>query len=527
MLAAGLGPPPALPAAAAAAACPPGPRRRSAIHAQPTPLLDAVVERGDRFQEVPFHVPGHKRGGGTPPCLGRMLAGAERYDLTELEGLDILSSPSGPILAAQQLAAAAWGADATWFLVNGTTAGIHAAVMATCGPGDALLLARNAHLSAFNAMVLAGCTPVYAQPCCDAHLGIAHHVAPAALEAAFEAAARQELRVGAALVVSPTYFGVLSDIAGLAAVCHARGVPLLVDEAHGAHLGLHPALPPSALQQGADMAVQSTHKQLSALTQAGMLHVRGGRVARERVSRALQVLQSSSPSYLLMSSLDAAREQASTPAAHEEALAAAAYARQQLERLPGVQLLSAGQVAGSGGVGLDPLRLTISLQQLGLTGYQAAAVLEQQCGIVAELATPTCVVLAMGIGSTQQHAQALVAAVQQLCQQHYGDNSSSSSSSASSSSPAAPPAVPSTPDVRLSPRDAFFAAAEAVPAGQAGGRISAELLCPYPPGVPALYPGEVITEVVLQQVQAVLRHGGTVTGCSDGSLHTLRVVAAP
>lgn len=129
-------------------------------------------------------------------------------------GLDILSSPSGPILAAQQLAAAAWGADATWFLVNGTTAGIHAAVMATCGPGDALLLARNAHLSAFNAMVLAGCTPVYAQPCCDAHLGIAHHVAPAALEAAFEAAARQELRVGAALVVSPTYFGVLSDIAG-------------------------------------------------------------------------------------------------------------------------------------------------------------------------------------------------------------------------------------------------------------------------------------------------------------------------
>ena len=131
-----------------------------------------------------------------------------------MPGLDILSSPTGVIREAQQLAAQAWGADASWFLVNGTTAGIHAAVMATCGPGDALILARNAHLSAFNAMVLAGCTPVYMQPCYDQQLGIAHHVTPAALQAAFQLAQRRGLRVGAALVVSPTYFGVLSDIQG-------------------------------------------------------------------------------------------------------------------------------------------------------------------------------------------------------------------------------------------------------------------------------------------------------------------------
>jgi arginine/lysine/ornithine decarboxylase len=129
-------------------------------------------------------------------------------------GLDILSTPSGPILAAQRLAAQAWGADSTWFLVNGSTGGIHAAVMACCGPSDALIVARNAHLSAHNAMVLAGCTPVYVQPCCDKGLGIAHHVSPAALEAAFEDAQQQGLRVAAALVVSPTYFGVMSDIAG-------------------------------------------------------------------------------------------------------------------------------------------------------------------------------------------------------------------------------------------------------------------------------------------------------------------------
>ena len=314
-------------------------------------------------------------------------------------------------------------------------------------------------------------------------------------------------------------------------MCHAHGVPLVVDEAHGAHLGLHPRLHPSALQSGADVAVQSTHKQLSAMTQAAMLHVRGPRVAAQRVSRALQVLQSSSPSYLLMASLDAARAQAADPAAHEEALAAADYARQQLSALPGVELLSVGHVAATSqpglpngqqptsGVSLDPLRLTLTLQQLGLTGYQAAAELEQQHSIVPELATPTSVVLAMSIGSTRGHAEALVAALQQLCQQHANGRRGNDGSSSGASA-----LVPAEAEVRLSPRDAFFAAAEAVPAASAVGRVSAELLCPYPPGVPAAYPGELITAHVLAQLQQVLRQGGTVAGCSDSSLQTLRVV---
>lgn len=314
--------------------------------------------------------------------------------------------------------------------------------------------------------------------------------------------------------------------AGLAAVCHSRGVPLLVDEAHGAHLGLHPGLPPSALQCGADVAVQSTHKQLSAMTQAAMLHLRGSRVQPQRVRRALQLLQSSSPSYLLMSSLDAARHQALDPAAHAEALAAATYARQQLGSLPAVQLLSLEQVAASDSwsgstccLSIDPLRLTFSLQKLGLSGYQAAAALEQAHGVVAELATPTCVVLAMSIGTTMRHAEALTAALRQLIGQHSNGHSSSAVCTASQV-PQLPP-----PRVKLSPRDAFFAAAEVVPAGQAAGRVSAELLCPYPPGVPAAYPGEVLTAEVVQQLQAVMQQGGTVTGCSDGSLETLRVVA--
>jgi arginine/lysine/ornithine decarboxylase len=316
-------------------------------------------------------------------------------------------------------------------------------------------------------------------------------------------------------------------------VCHAHGAPLLVDEAHGAHLGLHPALPCSALQCGADVAIQSTHKQLSALTQAAMLHAKGGRVSRQRISRALQVLQSSSPNYLLMASLDAARAQAADPSAHDECLAAAAWVREQLLQLQAVELLSAEQVAacsssgaiessryrdsssasfkdeascnssssssssrtqstqgaaqpGMGPIQLDPLRLTLSLQQLGLSGYQAAKELEQQHGIVAELATPTCVVLAMSIGTTRQQAQALVGALQQLCQ------AQSTSQACLGSSVADQSVMPSsvcTPELFLTPRDAFFASAEAVAAAEAVGRVSAELLCPYPPGVPVAYPG--------------------------------------
>ena len=335
----------------------------------------------------------------------------------------------------------------------------------------------------------------------------------------------------------------------------AAGVPLLVDEAHGAHLGLHPALPPSALQAGADLSVQSTHKQLSALTQGAMLHLAGaaveaGRVARQRIDRTLQAVQSSSPSYLLLASLDAARAQAAQPEAHERGLAAAAAVRWAVAQLPSLRLLTLDQVVaaeeaqaaaeyGSGnsgissnshreggggcadGLALDPLRLTLDVRRLGLSGFEVAAALEAQHGVVAELATPACLVLALSIGSTLQHAQDLVAALQQLCSQCASDGGTGMPTSSSSGSAGVAALLP---EVRLSPRDAFFASSEAVPAAEAVGRVSAELLCPYPPGVPAAYPGEVLTAAVLQHLRGVQLQGGTITGCSDASLQTLRVI---
>ncbi|KAF8056842.1 speA [Scenedesmus sp. PABB004] len=570
-----------------------------------TPLLDAVHERGARATEAPFHVPGHKRGRALDPGMRRLLAppdGADggggnalRHDLTELAGLDFLSSPSGVIAAAQAEAAAAFGADATWLLVNGCSAGVHAAVLATLSPGQALLLPRNCHLSAFAACVLAGAEPVWLAPETDAAHGVAHGVVPAEIAAGFDAAAERGLVVGAALVVSPTYYGAVARVPELAAVCHARGVPLLVDEAHGGHLSFLPAsarasssgssgssdssnggggggggngggggsAPLGALAGGADVVLQSSHKVLTAMTQAAMLHVQGPRVRHERVSRALQVrarrarppagparsavpraarapssapartvagsaqvLQTSSPSYLLLASLDAARAHAARPGAWDAPLAVAAAARAGLARLPGLALLQAGACASDASVaGFDPLRVVVNVSGLGLTGYAAAEALETRHGVVPELATAQLVVLVVGPGSVMADADALLRGFADLC-------------AAAGPAPLPPPAQPPAPPVQqqqrdrppppaLSPRAAFFAQTEAVPLAAAAGRVSGELLCPYPPGVPLAFPGERLTPGAVDALAATLAAGGAVTGAADPTLGTVRVCVEP
>ncbi|KXZ51235.1 hypothetical protein GPECTOR_13g722 [Gonium pectorale] len=537
--------------------------------------------------------------------------------------LDFLSSPSGVIREAQELAAEAFGADHTWFLVNGCSVGIHAAVVAaTAGaadrappgghgaaadhprpgpapagvgvgvarglqstPGgigeesgalgergggggprapDVLLVARNCHLSAFSAMVLAGCEPYWLQPELDPRVGMAHCVTASAIAAALAAVAAAGRSAVGVLVVSPTYFGAVADIAGIAAACHAHGVPLLVDEAHGGHFAFLPPgvtaasqaeeaaaqPPPSALSCGADVVIQSTHKVLGAMTQAAMLHVRGGRVSPSRISRALQTLQSSSPSYLLMASLDAARAQAAAGGAYDEPTAAAQVVREAVTRCRFVQLLDDRTAGSRSSVhSWDPLRLTLLVDRLdpaGLPdgGFGAAEWLERTHGLVPELATAKTVVLALGPGSTLQHARVAAAAVQEL-DRRFAPAADASGSAASrggadgepervgDAAAAAPTSVGTTAaaplevaEVVMIPRDAFLAASCSVPADEAVGCISAELLCPYPPGVPALFPGERITAAALRLLRGTLAAGGAITGARDGSLARLEVVVA-
>lgn len=498
----------------------------------PTPLVEALLLRGSDGS-APFHIPGHKRGQGASPALLRVVGRtALSHDLTELEGLDYLASPTGSIAAALRLAAEVWSPAArSFFLVNGTTCGLHAALMATCRPGDAVVLARNCHGAVVAGCALAGVVPFFCEATTDLQLGVAHVVTPDAARAALQeassacaaaAAARaggpggRPPRVAALLVVSPSYFGACCDVAGLAAVAHEWGAALVVDEAHGAHLGLHPALPPSALQQGADCCVQSTHKTLQGMTQASMLHVgRSGRVCASRVATALALLQTSSPSYLLLASLDAARAAAVADAGAAFGVASRLRARLARE-LPALPLLSSPPPFSPF---LDPTRLVVPTSGLAPSGYEAAAWLARVGGATPEVAAPGAVAFVLTAGNAPRSGSddetRLVGALRALLERRRGgDEEHSSSSLAGGGRAAAPPPLPPPPAplaVAMSPRAALFAGVEWVPPGEAAGRVSARSLCPYPPGVPVAFPGARLTAQALNYLRAVTDAGGVVT----------------
>ncbi len=478
------------------------------------PLAEQLQAIAQRSRSV-FHTPGHKQGQGSPLLFKQLLGDRGlQADLPELPELDNLFAPEGVIEQAQALAAQAFGAEKTWFLANGSTCGIEAAVLATCNPGDKLILPRNAHQSAIAALILSGAVPVWVEPFYDLEWDLTGIPSLESLTAALQ----KHPDAKAMLMVSPTYQGICGAIGAIADLVHQFDLPLLVDEAHGAHLGFHPDLPPSALAGGADLAVQSTHKTLAALTQAAMLHVQGARIDRDRISKALQLLQSTSPNYLLLASLDAARQQMATQGLTlmQHTLELSAQARTRLSLIPGLAVLMPDQVQTMGhGFTLDPTRLTIDVAGLGLTGFQADEILHQTFNVTAELPSLRQLTFIVTLGNKAAEIAELVQACQALAHQPIDPRVEIKQM------PPFPIAA-MTPD--LSPRSAFFAKTVALPVHEAIGRLSADLICPYPPGIPVLFPGEAITPDAICYLQQVLACGGVLTGCTDSSLETLNVI---
>jgi len=477
-----------------------------------TPLLSQLQECAQR-DYAPFHTPGHKRGQGASSRLQSLLgSGALQADLPELPELDNLFAPSSVIQQAQELATAAFGADQTWFLANGSTCGVEAAILATCQPGDKILLPRNVHQSAIAGLILAGAVPIYLLPEYDPTTELVYTVTPAQVAAALQ----QHPDTKAVLLVSPTYHGVCADIAAIAQVVHAIGIPLLVDEAHGAHFAFHPDLPTPALAAGADLAVQSTHKTLAGLTQAAMLHLKGDRILPERIQQALQLVQSTSPSYLLLASLDAARHQMATEgkALLEQTLELATWARSHLSNLPQLSLLSEMQAGRPGFFALDPTRLTVDIRATGHDGFALDEVLHTQYGVTAELPALHHLTFIFSLADRPSSVQRLVQGFQTILKTLPQTSLESLPSQLFLQSLPAP----------LTPRQAFFAKTERVAIADAVERISGELVCPYPPGIPVLMPGEVISEGAIAHLQMVLAAGGSLTGCADPTLQSLKVV---
>jgi arginine decarboxylase len=479
-----------------------------------TPYVDALLAYA-ALEPGRFQVPGHKGGAGADPALRELVGDAGlRNDVPSVtEGVDIGPEPT-PFQQAQLLAAEAWGAQRTWFLVNGASQGNHSTCLALAHVGNRVVVQRNVHSSVIDGLVLSGLRPAFVAPELDPELGIAHGLTPASLAAALEAAPGAV----AAMVVSPTYFGACADVAGLAEVAHERGVPLVVDEAWGAHLHFHDSLPADALASGADLVTSSTHKIVGSLTQAAMLHLgRGGRIDAALVDRCVSLVETTSPSGLLAGSLDAARRQAFVHGAEllGETLDAVATTRVEIERIPGLTVLDESMVGRPGIAGWDPLRLAVDVRGTGSTGYRLAKTAFHTSGIDLELYSENVVVAIFGLGEPAASAgERLVAGLRTAVEELEAEPGAPDEK-------LAPP--PPWGELVMTPREAFLGPQEVIPFDTAAGRVAAEGLAAYPPGIPNVLPGERLTAETLDYIRESVAHGGYVRGGSDRELKTLRV----
>ncbi len=418
---------------------------------------------------LPMHMPGHKRNIAAFPWL----AGLGELDITEIAGFDNLNDPEGLFSDMEKKIARIWGATESIALVNGSTVGVLAAVMSALDEGGELLMFRDSHRSVYHAAQLAGAVTRYLTPEADPELGLPLSVTPEDVAEALEKYPRIKL----VCVTSPTYDGVISDIAGIADVCHSRGIPLFVDEAHGAHLGFGD-FPASAVRSGADMAVQSLHKTLPSLTQTAVLHINTGLVDSKKVRRYVAMLQTSSPSYLLSASIDMcadflAREGGKAVRSWFDALEDFRDAAEKLER---IRLWTPDTYS------YDPSKLVLRCD-----GKWLEKRLREDFGIEVEYSSPTHVLCMTGMGDTSESLSRLLDALTAL----------------DSAAPAAPPPCPAggLPEQVMPVHEAVKLPGESVPPDAALGRVCGEYIWAYPPGVPIIVPGEIVNEDVLRSLK--------------------------
>lgn len=479
-----------------------------------TPLFTGLQKHAAK-EPVQFHIPGHKKGKGMDNDFRSFLGdNALSIDLINIEPLDDLHKPDGIIKEAQDLAARAFGADYTFFSVQGTSGAIMTMVLSVCGPGDKIIVPRNIHKSVTTAIIFSGATPVFIHPQLDEELGISHGITPVAVEHALTAHPDAK----AVLVINPTYFGIAADLKKIVEISHSYDIPVLVDEAHGVHIHFHDELPLSAMQAGADLAATSVHKLGGSLTQSSVLNLREGLVSHERVQSVLSMLTTTSTSYLLLASIDTARKQLAIHGKEmiDQTIKLAQEARKEINKLPHIRCVGEEILGGEATHNFDPTKLIISVRELGWTGYHVERWLRTNYNIEVELSDLYNILCIITPGDSATEVKLLLKALQAL-------------SELRSQVKVLHPLEVSIPDIpllSLSPRDAFYAETEVVRLREASGRISAESIMVYPPGIPIFIPGEIITEENLNYIQKNMDAGLPVQGLEDDKLEFIRVIKA-
>ncbi|MBR4152473.1 MAG: aminotransferase class I/II-fold pyridoxal phosphate-dependent enzyme [Selenomonadaceae bacterium] len=454
---------------------------------------------------LPFHTPGHKQGRGAHELLRELLtAEGLRQEVSLMEELDDLHEPQTCIKSAQILAAKLWHADESLFMINGTTSAIQAMIFGTLKAGDLIMIPRNAHRSVISGLILSGAVPIFLPVEFDEEFGLPLNVSVDTIERAI----KKFPQARAVLLVSPNYYGVAADLIKISELVHAAGMILLIDEAHGAHLQFCAELPISAMDSGADLAAQSTHKLLGSLTQSSMLMLKKNFIDVERVKTAASLLQTTSPNQLLLASLDIARLQMELEGREKisRAVELSKRLRAEIKKIHGLKTFDAAI-----NFSLDTTKVTVNVQNLGLSGQEAEEILRHELKVQCELSDAANLLFLITYADTDETISKLLDALKVISGQGKVVRRQKEIFLSGEISMAA-----------LSPRETFYSPVEVVPIKESVGRICAEEITFYPPGIPLLMPGEKISAQVIEMIR---QSGGKVIGAADKTLSTIKVVS--
>ncbi|MFC1566389.1 aminotransferase class I/II-fold pyridoxal phosphate-dependent enzyme [bacterium] len=476
-----------------------------------TPLFDAVLKHA-KNSVTSFHTPGHKNGASIDPIFKKYVGkNVFNMDITVFPEVDSLHDPSSHIGEAQRLFSELYGSKHTFFLINGSTIGNEAMFLAACNPGDSVIISRNAHKSAMSGIILSGVWPIWIQPKLNDDLDVFFDSSAEQIEKAIQ----EFPEAKAVFVTNPTYNGICTDIKKIAEIVHSHGKLLLVDEAHGAHLKFHNDLPISAIEAGADLVVQSTHKTLSCLAQGSVLHYNTDAIDFHRVEKVVSILQSTSPNYLILSSLDLARRQMALKGENlvNKMVRNAEFAQNSISKFEKFFSFKRKDIKKRG-YDLDVTKLTINVTKTGLDGQKVAEILAKDYFVQVDCADIFNLIAILGIGTSRKDIKALVEALSDVEENHSGELKNWEFM------------LPSlTTEMVLAPREIFLSdKTKNIPISKATGYISAQTLTPYPPGIPIIIPGERITQEICDYLKSLSAKSIRISGQETKYLNTIKVV---
>ena len=482
---------------------------RTRLDQSRAPIYEAL-ENFRKMRVVPFDVPGHKRGRGNPELTAFLGQSCVGVDVNSMKPLDNLCHPVSVIREAEELAADAFGAAHAFLMVGGTTSSVQCMVLSSCKRGDEIILPRNVHKSVINALVLCGAVPVYVNPDVDSRLGISLGMKREQVERAIA----EHPNAVAVLVNNPTYYGICSDLRAIVKMAHAAGMRCLVDEAHGTHFYFGSGLPVSAMEAGADMASVSMHKSGGSLTQSSLL-LTGPNVHAGYVRQIINLTQTTSGSYLLMSSLDISRRNLALRGneVFHQVADMAEYARREINAVGGYYAFGRELLNGNSIFDFDTTKLSVHTLDIGLAGIEVYDILRDEYDIQIEFGDIGNILAYLSMGDRPQELERLVSALAEIRRRYQKDGTGMLTQEYIE------------PEVVTSPQEAFYADKVSVPIAESEGRVCSEFVMCYPPGIPILAPGERITGEILEHIQYAKEKGCSMTGSEDPDLQHINVLA--